>query len=185
VSNGVKQGAVLSPVLFNMYLDELIKCLTTSRFGCYIGNHFMGAFAYADDIVILAPTKWSLKEMLCITNKFSKEFDLIFNASKSQYLVVDNKGICNDSIMFNETQLISNEDNISHLGNFIGAKTGNDSIEKCIKDFTRQYNFIISNYYRCNSEVKYQLFKSYCMSLYGCPLWDLNDKGIDKFYVLW
>ena len=50
VSNGVKQGEVISPILFNLYLDELLISLRTSGYGCYVGNTFCGALAYADGI---------------------------------------------------------------------------------------------------------------------------------------
>jgi len=34
-------------------------------------------------------------------------------------------------------------------------------------------------------DIMYMLFKTYCMPLYGCPLWDYSTKTIDKFYVSW
>ena len=54
VVNGVKQGGVISPVMFCVYVDDLLCMLAKSNVGCYIGTHFLGA-GYADDIVILAP----------------------------------------------------------------------------------------------------------------------------------
>ena len=60
VENGVKQGGVLSPVLFSIYFDEIIAWLTTAGFGCYVGNCYVGSLAYADDVILLAPTATSL-----------------------------------------------------------------------------------------------------------------------------
>ena len=54
--NGEKQGGVFSPVLFCIYLDGLLCRLAESKIGCFIGNVFVGALAYADDIALLAPT---------------------------------------------------------------------------------------------------------------------------------
>ncbi len=45
VSNGVKQGGVLSPHLFIIYLDELLGRLKHSGVGCHIGDRFVGALA--------------------------------------------------------------------------------------------------------------------------------------------
>jgi hypothetical protein len=56
--NGVTQGAVSSPVLFCVYTvtDDLLLLLSTAGTGCYTGSNFVGALAYADDIVLIAPT---------------------------------------------------------------------------------------------------------------------------------
>ena len=64
IQNGVRQGAVVSPSIFCIYLDTLLKNLKTSGIGCHIGKIFMGAFGYADDIILLAPTRQALQEML-------------------------------------------------------------------------------------------------------------------------
>jgi len=49
--NGVKQGRVLSPVLFCVYIDGLLVALSRSNVGCYIGRSYVGSLAYADDVV--------------------------------------------------------------------------------------------------------------------------------------
>ena len=53
ISNGVKQGAVISLILFTDYIDELLTRLCESGFGCHIDGVFAGAFGYPDDIVLL------------------------------------------------------------------------------------------------------------------------------------
>ena len=52
VSIGVRQGGVLSPYLFAVYLDGLLEELSNSGVGCYWGSSFVGVLAYADDIVL-------------------------------------------------------------------------------------------------------------------------------------
>ena len=44
VSNGVKQGGVLSPILFCIYIDNLLMSLKNNDIGCHVGSHFCGAF---------------------------------------------------------------------------------------------------------------------------------------------
>ena len=55
VSNGVRQGGVLSPILFIVYIDELLTRLESQAVGCYWSHYFVGALGYADDIVLWLP----------------------------------------------------------------------------------------------------------------------------------
>ena len=86
VSNGVRQGGVLSPILFSLYLDELLLRLSSSNVGCYWGHHFAGALAYADDVVLLAPCASALRIMLTICESFASSCGLCFNPLKTQLI---------------------------------------------------------------------------------------------------
>ena len=86
VANGVRQGGILSPILFCVYLDGLILKLIEARVGCFIGQVFAGVFVYADDITIIAPTPSAMRAMLNICDSYANEFCIKFNASKSKCL---------------------------------------------------------------------------------------------------
>ena len=60
LSNGVRQGGILSPYLFNVYVDDL------SRTGCLSGNITINHLMYADDLVLLSPSATGLRELLCV-----------------------------------------------------------------------------------------------------------------------
>ena len=64
MSNGVKQGGILSPILVTIYLGLLLHELKDSGLGCHIGTNFMADLAYADDVVLVVPSLYSLKSML-------------------------------------------------------------------------------------------------------------------------
>jgi len=61
--NGVKQGAVLSPILYCVHVDDLLLILCKESVGCFIGLHFVGALACADDLVLLAPTASAMRKL--------------------------------------------------------------------------------------------------------------------------
>jgi retron-type reverse transcriptase len=71
VMNGVKQGGILSPILFSLYIDELLEQLRASGCGCYVGTTFAGAFAYDDGIIILCPTKLAMKSQLNVALSYA------------------------------------------------------------------------------------------------------------------
>ena len=54
VANGVRQGGVLSPILFTLYIDDLLLDLKILGVGCFWNSFFAGALCYADDLTLLA-----------------------------------------------------------------------------------------------------------------------------------
>ena len=54
--NGTRQGGVLSPYFFSRYIRDLIVGIANSGVGCKLSGHFVNVLAYADDIVLIAPS---------------------------------------------------------------------------------------------------------------------------------
>ena len=83
MSNRVKQGGVLSAILFTLYLDKLLIRLKNSNIGCNINSCYTGALSYADDITLSCPSIRGSNRILEICNYFAAEHNLIFNTKKS------------------------------------------------------------------------------------------------------
>ena len=56
ICNGVRQGGILSPKLFAVYIDDLSVVLNALNVGCYIDFRCFSHFIYADDMCLLAPS---------------------------------------------------------------------------------------------------------------------------------
>ena len=78
VSNGVKQGGIISPVLFNVYMDDLSCELNCSNIGGKIVNHL----SYADDLSLICLSSAGMQKLLNVCSKYATEY----NANKSYSL---------------------------------------------------------------------------------------------------
>ena len=78
----VKQGSVLSPSLFLLVMDPLLKQLETSGLGLFVNSFYVGGFLHADDIRTLATSADSLKAQVSLVKSFSEENFLKLNVQK-------------------------------------------------------------------------------------------------------
>ena len=186
IFNGVKQGAVISAHLFSLYIDPLLKDLKNSKLGCHFGNLNANAFAYADDVIILAPSCSSLKSLLKICEKYANEFFLSFNPDKCTLLI-----FADSDYYFNKIniklcgQSIKNVKSEKHLGHIFQSKPNLINIEPVIKDLRVRTNVIINQFKAISWQAKVKLFLSQCSALYGSQLWSLDDPNLESLYVAW
>ena len=122
ICNGVKQGAVISPILFAVYYDELIAKLARSGYGCRISQHFVGALSFADDISLLSPSLQGLQYMVNICEKYGKEFHVTFNDKKTAGILFGaSNGKFGKAIQVNGNN-VDWVTNAIHLGNVVDNK---------------------------------------------------------------
>ena len=83
MSNGVRQGGILSPRLFSVYIDDLSKALSKANIGCHLDSVCTNHLFYADDSVLLAPFPVALNQLLDICEKYSQDFEITYNTTKT------------------------------------------------------------------------------------------------------
>ena len=79
IINGVRQGGVLLPQSFAIYMDDLSVCITQCKTGCHLNETVINHVMY-----LMAPSAIALEKMLNLCYEFSLSNDIIFHPIKSQ-----------------------------------------------------------------------------------------------------
>ena len=86
-SNGVRQGGVVSPVLFTVYMDVLLSQLDNSGVGCYIGHQYFGSVGYAHDLTRLSPSLKGFQKMIDICLEYGNDYGVQYNSKKTMCML--------------------------------------------------------------------------------------------------
>jgi hypothetical protein len=175
VANGVKQGGILSPTLFTCYVDDMLKRLKSSKIGCHCGNEYLGCVSYADDLILLAPNITALKDMVKTCETFANEYHIKFNGSKCNLLVCDKRNTHHDIDIFVSGEKVTQVNSLKYLGHVLVSDRNDPHIDFIKKDFVMKINSFLGDFGNLSSAIKYDLFRTYCMSLYGTNISDLSN----------
>ena len=200
VKNGVRQGAVLSPTLFSLYMNNLLMKLEYSGYGCYVNNFYYGSSAYADDIILLCPSRNGLQEMFNICQEYFLEHQIIISTneivekSKTKCLYFSNNrnNIKPAPIMFGDRPLPW-VDSWAHLGNDL------DRTDLCLqrksslyKDANQKRMKFIGKFYSlrqefgfCDPDIFFNILNIYATSFYGSNLWLFSGPSCEKLFKSW
>jgi hypothetical protein len=177
IAKGVRQGGVLSPFLFRLYIRPLIDRVTKLNVGCNIAGTTINLLAYADDMVLLAPSWRGLQILLNIVEAAADDIKMTFNTKKTVCMIFNpcnrRETICDTFPTFTlaGSQLMF-VDQFKYLGHVIDNKLVDDSdISRELKCLFTRTNMLSRRFNRCNIHVKVKLFQSFCICLYDAALW--------------
>ena len=193
IQNGVKQGAVLSAVLFCLYIDGLIKKLRKKREGCWFKNSYVGIIVYADDIVLLSPSIDGLQRMINDCFHYAHEHNLEFS---THILAQKSKTKCIAFLVNKRTLPILklNEkdlpwvNTVKHLGTTItntSASILNQDILEKRAQYIAKNNQLLQEFFFADPTTKVLLNNIFNTSFYGSPLWDHSSSEFTKFEKTW
>ena len=83
LNTGVRQGGVLSPFLFGIFLDDLANLINKANVGCRVGGSCTAVFLYANDVILLAPSVDALQTLANICATEFEHLDMAINVNKS------------------------------------------------------------------------------------------------------
>ena len=187
---GLRQGSILSPMLFNIYMNSLSVALNDSKLGCNFNCKTINHLCYADDLVLFTPSAKSLQNLINICFKFGTEFDVKFNVLKTKCMAFlpktfkYNKDPDNYKFYLYD-EIIECVKSFSYLGIIINdTLNDNEEIKEQYRKTCIRSNTIIRKFNDCSFEVKNELFKSFCTPIYGRSLWcNFNKKVYNSIRV--
>ena len=194
LTNGTRQGSVLSPLLFSIYLDDLLGELRRLQLGCHIGGWWFGASAYADDLILLAPNREVLQRMVSTCEKYGQQHNLVFSTdpvpSRSKTKCILFCGRANN-LSYPDPVRLDGKDlpwvaHADHLGHTLHQSVKMDSdctrarakfIDKAV-EVKGQFSF-------AHPRQQVHMVQVLCCDSYGSMLWDLQSTKAEEFFRSW
>ena len=179
-SNGVRQGGILSPKLYNIYSEKLISIVKDLGVGILILSLIIGIIMYADDLTLIADNEVDLQKQIDVIGEQGELDDIKFNAKKSTIMIFNNYDKRNyDFKMYGSS--IQNVKEARYLGYQLSTETDNlahvlQRKKKAISQITKLNTLgLISK--NLSPQSRAYLFKTYIrpVIMYGVDCCDLNE----------
>ena len=195
IRNGTRQGSVASPTFWSVYLNPLFEQLREAGVGCTIGGLWMGMIGYADDIILLAPTRSAAQQMLNICEDFATMYNIRYSTdedpkkSKCKAMYMVGKGgtmltkpmplvLCNKDLPWVET--------CEHLGHTLSSDgTMKQDIREKRAQFINSAVNIRETFSYAFPEQIVEAVDKYACSFYSSNLWDLNSPEAESVFATW
>ena len=172
-NNGVRQGAVCSGLLFTFYINEIIETISKLNEGCNLSTYKVNILGYADDIVLIAPTRKALQVIVNKLYELSSKLCLSINVNKTVYLVFKkekNEKIVSE-ITINDSA-VTRAANCKYLGMHFSEDLSLDlDVARVNRKFLSQFNGMYYKFNFVDTNQLLFLYDAYCTSFFGCELW--------------
>lgn len=194
IKRGVRQGCLLSPLLFNVYAEHIIKTSLEERSeGARVNGVVINNIRYADDTVVLAESEEHLQTLMNVLAVSSARMGLEINALKTRTLVFDrNPNVQNNVGITIDNTKIQNVNSYIYLGREVNSQLDHTKeirrrIEIARTGFVNMRKFLCHP--NLNTKVRLRTLKCYVWSLllYGCETWTLKKEDLKRLqaFEMW
>lgn len=115
VLQGTRQGGIISPDLYKIYINDLLKMVEDSEFGMNIGDICITIPTVADDVTLLSTSPDDMKFLMATAKDYADDEKYGLNANKTQIANLTNfEPICTEWTLGSDT--VHTSSRITHLG---------------------------------------------------------------------
>ena len=184
VLNGVKQGCVLSPLLFFVTLDYVMSKVSKKSTGIRWGLcRKLTDLDYADDICLLAHSTRAMQTTLEKIVREAANMGLKINVNKSKEMRINTNN--NDDILCIHSETIERVTQFAYLGSIIDSTGGAEAdittrIRKAQAAFSTLNKVWHSTAYSLQTKLRIFNTNVKAVLLYGCETWNNSSSGYSR-----
>ena len=120
INRGVLQGSKLGPILFNIFINDLLNELQNTGIGAFIGPIHIPALGFADDIVLISDDPEKLQKLIDKCQSWASKNGMSFNTSKCKVMVFN--GSSTDMIFTLNDEQLQIVETYKYLGVILSSK---------------------------------------------------------------
>ena len=184
LSAGVRQGGVLSPFLFAVFVDDILVKLKKSGLGCFINHCCFNAVMYADDLLLMSISVGDLQSMIDLCVSEFDNIDLSINSNKSVCLRVGKRRQCPVSKMVIFDNALEWKSELRYLGVVISSSnTIKYNLQSARQKYFSALNGILGKVgTRSPTNVLLALIESFCVPVmsYCLDVIRINKSELNK-----
>ena len=190
IRSGLRQGCLLSPILFNMVLEKVKQSIDETQGGLDIGGINILTLAYADDVDVIGERAEQVGEMYDSYRAAAREVGLVVNESKTKVMRMSREEEQND-IQQNDRVIIDGVEKVTEFKYLGSTVTSRNDMKKEI--MTRiaagnrcLYSLInIIKKRNISRSTKLRIYNSIIrpVTTYGCETWTLTKQICKKLMV--
>ena len=193
VMRGVRQGCVLSPLLFNMYLEKVFSiAMEGEEIGIPVNGKRISNLRYADDSAIITESMADMQRIVEKISNTGQEYGVRINVGKTKLMFVGRgQAALNDNLIINQ-ETVEKVTRFKYLGSTINAELDDDEEIKircgiARTTFRKMEKALLHRSFPL--DIRLRVVKCYIWSvlLYGVETWSLKVRSMNRLeaFEMW